>query len=318
MARCLNPLVLNVGIRKYDFKITNEEIRRDPVLRQIAEDNKRPATILAPCGKCYNCRINRARDWTIRVMLEHTYGPSRAYPLFFLTLTYDNEHIGDNNLNYRDIQLFMKRLRKHYSGHEIKYIVCGEYGSRTGRAHWHLLFLGLPKYEPHVIRSLWINGFIKLEYVRSYSAVGYILKYALKDYKTPRIDYIKNGITPPLFRVSQGLGKLYFEQNYEEIMKTGYFSDCNGHKYRIPRYFRVLYRKIVKYDGWEFYLDNESKAIISLHRMIFDLQLPKFLYNLDYREYGNLRLLLDYARPILMRENERLYSKHFKNFKDVF
>ena len=48
-------------------------------------------------------------------------------------------------LYYRDVQLFMKRFRKylskHYGRENIKFFAAGEYGSKFGRPHFHLLIL---------------------------------------------------------------------------------------------------------------------------------------------------------------------------------
>lgn len=46
-------------------------------------------------------------------------------------------------LYYRDVQLFLKRIRKFIYknyGEKIRYYVIGEYGTKSLRPHWHLLF----------------------------------------------------------------------------------------------------------------------------------------------------------------------------------
>lgn len=45
-------------------------------------------------------------------------------------------------LYYRDIQLFLKRIRKHifkYYGEKIRFYIIGEYGTKSLRPHWHCL-----------------------------------------------------------------------------------------------------------------------------------------------------------------------------------
>ena len=46
---------------------------------------------------------------------------------------------GALRLDYRHIELFLKRLRK--AGYEFKKVAAGEYGGDLGRAHWHLLLM---------------------------------------------------------------------------------------------------------------------------------------------------------------------------------
>ena len=59
----------------------------------------------------------------------------------FLTLTYDEKNLPENlSLRHRDIQLFLKRLRKKVG--EIRYYMCGEYGGINGRPHYHMCLFG--------------------------------------------------------------------------------------------------------------------------------------------------------------------------------
>ena len=75
-------------------------------------------TLSLPCGQCVGCRLERSRQWAIRCMHEAQMHASNC----FITLTYDNEHCPkDYSLNYEDFQLFMKRLRKHYTGKTIRF-----------------------------------------------------------------------------------------------------------------------------------------------------------------------------------------------------
>jgi len=61
----------------------------------------------------------------------------------FVTLTYNPEHLPENNtFNFRHPVLFMKRLRRLY-GKNLKSFGCAEYGEKGGRPHYHLLIFGL-------------------------------------------------------------------------------------------------------------------------------------------------------------------------------
>ena len=112
----------------------------------------RPVTV--SCGQCIGCRLERSRQWAVRCMHEASMHTDNC----FVTLTYSDEGIAHldrcidpetgeigagplRSLNKRDIQLFMKRLRKR-TGAKIRYLQCGEYGSKTQRPHHHVLLFG--------------------------------------------------------------------------------------------------------------------------------------------------------------------------------
>ena len=116
----------------------------------------RKDVMLIPCGQCIGCRLQKKQDWATRIEME-----ARDYPkeqIWFVTLTYDDEHIPgirhstgeifrgaqyvklknedslavNQTLWYEDIQKFLKRLRKAYN-RPIRYFAAGEYGEKNGR-----------------------------------------------------------------------------------------------------------------------------------------------------------------------------------------
>ncbi len=113
--------------------------------------------IKLPCGQCVGCRLDYAREWANRIMLEKQYYPDEE--CFFLTLTYNDEHLplaydcdpdtGELNgcvtspLNPDDLRRFWKRLRKRFSDCDIRYYACGEYGDLHYRPHYHAIVFGL-------------------------------------------------------------------------------------------------------------------------------------------------------------------------------
>lgn len=106
-----------------------------------------------PCGQCIGCRIQRSRQWADRCLMELTQHPEGGY---FVTLTYNDMHLpwswysdpftgeaqASLTLDRRDVQLFLKRLRKS-TGQDLRYFGCGEYGPTTFRPHYHLIIFGL-------------------------------------------------------------------------------------------------------------------------------------------------------------------------------
>jgi len=81
---------------------------RDAITFDINKSATRISFML-PCGRCIGCRLEKARQWGIRCLHEKKMWPHSCY----VTLTYDNDFLPNGGtLSLRDLQLFMKRLRK--------------------------------------------------------------------------------------------------------------------------------------------------------------------------------------------------------------
>lgn len=70
------------------------------------------------CGQCRGCRLEYSRQWAIRCMHEaQMHGENNAY----ITLTLNDENLNlARSLDYRDFQLFMKRLRQWWAREQRK------------------------------------------------------------------------------------------------------------------------------------------------------------------------------------------------------
>lgn len=149
-----------------------------------------------PCGQCIGCRLEKARQWGMRCLHEAKQWPRSTY----CTLTYNDEFLPPGgSLCLRDLQLFMKRLRKAREPEKVRFFAGGEYGEDNKRPHYHLLLFnvgfddlrlhgvnkrGEPLYVSEECSSLWSVdgrelGFVTLGAVTFDSAV-YCAKYALK------------------------------------------------------------------------------------------------------------------------------------------
>jgi hypothetical protein len=92
-------------------------------------------SLLLPCGRCVGCRLDRSRQWAVRIMHE-----ARAYEdSSFVTLTYSDDNC-PKSLTYVDFQKFMRRLRKRLGS--TRFFVCGEYGDEKRRPHFHAGLFG--------------------------------------------------------------------------------------------------------------------------------------------------------------------------------
>lgn len=61
----------------------------------------------------------------------------------FVTLTYDEDRLPGRSLVHRDYQLFMKRLRERRERRSVGFFMCGEYGERYLRPHFHACLFGV-------------------------------------------------------------------------------------------------------------------------------------------------------------------------------
>lgn len=208
------------------------------------------------CRKCLPCRLNIAREKSVRAIHESTNYKNNI----FLTLTYNEESLKSPKLQYLDFQLFMKRLRKYITKGitcpdlkkemKISYMVTGEYGDKNKRPHWHAIIfnyspsdskpkytteLGEEVYTSKILHDLWTHGNIEFGSVTLESA-GYVARYAAKKLahgKDQDHDY------HPIHKTSSkhALGKPWIEKYWKQTFRLGYIRLPNGQKSKIPRYY---------------------------------------------------------------------------------
>lgn len=152
-------------------------------------------TFEIPCGQCLSCRLQRARDWSIRVMHEASLYDDNS----FLTLTYESDD--QISLDHKHFQDFMKRLRFGRKGispgprgnYPIRYYMCGEYGEENRRPHYHVCLFNFdfkdkivwkrnrnhPLYRSKILESLWTHGFSTIGSLTPDSA-AYTARYVAK------------------------------------------------------------------------------------------------------------------------------------------
>lgn len=150
-----------------------------------------------PCNNCVGCRLEKARQWKVRVCLEaKKYNPDDVH---FITLTYDDQHLpineyGQPYVNKRDFQLFMKRLRR-YGGH-FRFFACSEYGEIGLRPHFHaILFgrladkrvVGLNQYSSDLLSLSWDKGIVQCS-VAEPGCIAYVCGYVEKKQADPNYD----------------------------------------------------------------------------------------------------------------------------------
>ncbi|QIG67608.1 replication VP4-like protein [Rhizobium phage RHph_X94] len=155
-----------------------------------------PITVITPkgtqqaaCRNCKRCRDNRIKDWVGRCIAEsRTSVGCHSVTLTYAPIVRDGVKIDRHErtavLTYSDVQKFFKRIRTE--GFPVRYLVCGEFGKRKGRAHWHGILFWQEKVPEWVqlmtnfSHSCWPHGHMFWE-KPSYRSVGYVCKYVQKD-----------------------------------------------------------------------------------------------------------------------------------------
>lgn len=251
------------------------------IKHQRLSDIYRPSNVIkefieAPCQQCMECRLNYSTNWANRMMLEAQYHESN----FFLTLTYDDEYCPVNQgvwdpdsdslcepvftLQKEDVQNFIKRLRARleYAGRpSFRYYLCGEYGSRTFRPHYHIVCFGLeledleflktsklgfPYYRSKLIEECWTAGYSMVCNV-SWETCAYVARYVTKKWKgIDKSFYYQENMLPEFTLMSRkpGIARQYYDEHKDEIYQFDEFAiptDKGGKMAKPPRYYDQLY-----------------------------------------------------------------------------
>lgn len=208
--------------------------------------------MLLPCGHCLGCKFDKAKDWATRCVCEMQYHKEAC----FLTLTYNDKNYPGRLVKSHLID-FIKALRNR--GVQCRYLGCGELGSQSKRAHYHLILFGYRPddlelhsrgsngdllYISKDLEKLWAKGFVMVGDV-SYQSAGYVARYTTK--KVADDDSFLVCSSRP------GIGYQYYEDHKQDILSSGFVYGDFGDNYKapIPRYFEKYLRKDfpVEYDA---------------------------------------------------------------------
>lgn len=268
------------------------------------------------CGHCIYCKMAKAREWSLRLEMESQYWND----LCFVTLTYDDDNlpyhivskelilddgqgrqdVDDDfyfpSLAYDDLTLFIKRVRKCLD-HKIKYYAVGEYGTRRGRPHWHILFFGLPGTDEckRLMESKWNKGFVKVKPFFPETCIyvaGYVQK---KLYGKDRIIYR----LPEVMRCSQHLGEKWLFDHMSSIDDQHPWIVKGKFKYSIPRQFR---KKLVELGR----LKETSLLALSQYQMVQYMDLCE---DLKLKDIGLSEFFDGRWRNALAKESRKNFKR---------
>lgn len=186
----------------------------------------------------------------------------------FATLTYDEEH-GRPSLHHPDWQLFAKRLRKKCG--PFRFFMCGEYGEKLDRPHFHAVLYGLnlPDLEPvssvqskhqklksALLTKTWGQGLTDISVFTPGAAqyvAGYVFKKMSADERERRgndkvLDWRTGQLVervPEYARMSlrPGIGFTYFEKYHRDILNWDNVI-IDGKEWNIPPYYDTLISRL--------------------------------------------------------------------------
>lgn len=233
-----------------------------------------------PCGRCIGCKIDTTRTWAIRCLHESQQHRANA----FLTLTirapnpvdlssdrselqFSSDMLAEwpstETLSKRTHQRFVKRLRKKVG--PLRYYMCGEYGEKLARPHYHYLIFGhnFPdKYYSHTsvsgeklyisptLNLLWPWGKAWIGDV-TYESCAYVAAYVMKKLNGARAEehYKRTDeagcdywLQPEFSTMSRrpGIAKEWWLKFNQDVHTDDVVITHKGAKLRPPRYYDKL------------------------------------------------------------------------------
>lgn len=249
--------------------------------------NKNYVQVL-PCNECDNCYSYKRLLWVERLKHESSYWKYT----YFVTLTYNDNHLFSNELNKKDLQNFIKYLRRYLSFEQenLKFFATGEYGSKNQRPHFHVcLFMNKQLnlfplnnksnlYTCPFLSKCWKNkGFISVGYDKLGSSFGYTFNYSTKS------------LTKKVFNSK----KRDFEKKKKELIKehgNSYLTYLKIHDLFISYDFKVpefiVMSQSLGYRGNDF-INNQTKQELINNSAKFNKQLLNYF---DYKSFYNIDL----------------------------
>jgi len=245
-----------------------------------------------PCGQCIGCRLERSRQWALRITLESKLYDENS----FVLLTYDNDHVPKTEKGYLTldkihVQDFIRKLRYTFFSEKIRYFACGEYGDHFSRPHYHVCFLGFrppelersintdkgsPTYTSKIFTNLWGHGLTSISDL-TFESAAYASRYVCKKVTGKKEWWHYRGRQSEFALMSRrpGIGKPFFDLYQNDIYGNRDSVHCRRNTCKPPRYYDKLLEKynLARYGGIKTErsvdsLFNEKSAITKCKRAI--------------------------------------------------
>lgn len=341
--RCLEPLLL---VNKYCYTLmqhggvafvdgvqsavlppVGELLRSVKVLPEdrlagyyvVKDGFKEPLIMYVPCTKCELCRHSKQVDLINRSILESL---TWDCPPVFFTLTYREAdlpcvRVGDKRyevgeLRYKDVQDFFKRLRMRWTRkgliHDVRYLVAGEYGSRYGRCHYHVIMWNNPYHcselDFHLFNELKLDVFEAWQHADPPAfdfgqCRGGAAPYATKYVTKPQLTHGHN--VKPFIRCSSGsrggLGSIFL-QKFIPYLRSNPSINYLDYTDKDGKYCYMYFSKSITAKVWP----SVSKCVPARQRELFR-QLQVCLSKMVYLRLFTMDEALYHARLLCPSEH---------------
>lgn len=227
----------------------------------------------------------------------------------------------DGNIYYptvckRDVQLFLKRLRKRLEPFKVRYFICSEYGPETHRPHYHGIIFNYP-YDRNLskekviievekaLETAWKNGFVRADLCNG-ARCNYCAKYCVKP-----SDAVSIQSAPPFILCSRrpAIGAAYLDRHDRvdwHILK-------HSTEYVAPSFNKsnkLFKTKLPKYYVDRIFVDPTDRKVLSLYQRLKRL----FRDDLEFADIFDIDDLR-YIEEEQRQETERLLDM-FENFDE--
>lgn len=286
---------------------------------------------LLPCGQCKPCKINRRRDWTVRLVLEAHAHEENSW----VTLTYAEDNLPTNYVRARDgrifgsvgkptlcrpdYQNFLKRFRERtgLTSKDFKYFIAGEYGEKYGRPHYHVCLFGIgPRYKKDIEHAWSLLDDDRQRYPignvfhgsLTWDSCQYTAGYTVKKMTSFTHEEL-DGRYPEFGQGSKGLALVAVDDvlHYMSLHRLNdvpsYFL-YQGKQVPVPRYIKIRLRQQLGICDEEAQAEWKSK----MYDMRVRLKNSQTAFSLEdlYEEENGQSLLNQDARIKLFYEKEKL------------
>lgn len=231
-------------------------------------NDKRVLLVPVGCGKCMECKKQKARTWQTRLSEEIRHNNECT----FVTLTFspeniielDRDIIGldgynlDNEIATLAVRRFLERWRKKYKKSIKHWLITEIGGTRYESLHLHGIIWSKDVEE---IKKIWKYGYVFCgDYVNEIT-INYIIKYV---HKTDE----KHENYQPKILTSNGIGKQYLNRidanlnKYVKNKTNESYKTRTGVKINLPIYYRnKIYTEEEKEKLWLEKLDKDERWI---------------------------------------------------------